>query len=287
MSPQITANGIELYYEETGSGPPVVFSHEFAGGYRSWSLQVNALARLYRCITYNHRGFPPSDVPSDPEAYSQDLLIEDLHALLDHLALDKAHLVGFSMGGNVVLNFALRYPDRCHSIAVVGTGAGTTNRDLFAENISHTVALLRAEGIGGFAETYSRGPTRLPFLRKDPAGWAEFREQLEEHSAEGQALIMLGVLGRRKTIFELEPELDRLAVPTLLMIGDEDEPCIEPAVFMKRHIASSGLVVFPQSGHAINLEEPALFNQAVLSFFQMVEAGRWASRDSVSASLLP
>lgn len=285
--PRIAVNGVELYYQETGSGPPLVFSHEFAGDYRAWDPQVRALSRLYRCITYNHRGFPPSDVPTDPEAYSQDLLIGDLKALLDHLSIDRAHLVGFSMGGNVVLNFAFRYPERCHGLVVVGTGSGTTNPEEFVENIQRTVALLRSQGIAGFAETYSHGPTRLPFLRKDPAGWGVFRQQLEDHSALGQAMIMLGVLGRRKGIFDLAPELEDLAVPTLLMVGDEDEPCIEPHVFMKRHIRTSGLAVFPQSGHAINLEDPAAFNQALLSFFQMVEAGRWGTRDTVSTSLLP
>jgi pimeloyl-ACP methyl ester carboxylesterase len=285
--PTVQLNGVDIYYEVSGEGPPVVFSHEFAGDYRAWDPQVRAFGRLYRCITYNHRGFPPSGVPTDPQAYSQDLLIEDLRALLDHLDLQQAHLVGFSMGGNVVLNFALRHPERCRGLVVVGTGSGTTNPERFKQDIERTVGLLRNQGIGGFAEVYARGPTRLPFLRKDPHGWALFRKQLEDHSAVGQALIMEGVLGRRKTIFELEEQLQKLTLPTLLITGDEDEPCVEPAVFMKRHISTSGLLVLPQSGHAVNLEEPALFNRAVLDFLRLVEQGRWATRGSVSNSLLP
>ncbi len=285
--PRAALNGVELYYEETGEGPPLVFCHEFAGDYRAWDPQVRAFARLYRCITYCHRGFPPSSVPTDPAAYSQDQLIADLLGLLDYLHIEGCHLVGFSMGGNVVLNFAMRYPERCHGIVVVGTGAGSSNRERFLSDIERTVDLLRTQGIAGFAEVYARGPTRLPFLRKDPHGWSVFRKQLEDHSAEGQALTMLGVLRPRPTIFALEPQLEQLRVPTLLMTGDEDEPCVEPAVFMKRKIATSGLVVVPQTGHAINLEEPALFNRAVLDFFRLVEADRWATRAAISSGLLP
>src|SRR6266545_4491413 len=98
--PRAALNGVELYYEETGEGPPLVFCHEFAGDYRAWDPQVRAFARLYRCITYCHRGFPPSSVPTDPAAYSQDQLIADLLGLLDNLHIDRCHLIGFSMGGN-------------------------------------------------------------------------------------------------------------------------------------------------------------------------------------------
>jgi pimeloyl-ACP methyl ester carboxylesterase len=280
-------NGVELYYEDTGAGFPLIFCHEFAGDYRAWEPQVRAFGRAYRCITYSQRGFPPSSVPSDPAAYSQDVLIEDLRALTHHLGIDQAHFVGFSMGGNVVLNFALRYPELCRAIVVVGTGAGTTNRERFERDIERVVELIRSSGIEAFAQTYAEGPTRLPFKRKDPYGWAVFREQLAEHSATGQASIMLGVMRRRPTIFALEDALHALDVPTLLVIGDEDEPCVEPAIFLKRHLPSAGLVVLPQSGHTVNLEEPALFNAAVLAFLRVAEAGRWARRTSVTTSLLP
>jgi pimeloyl-ACP methyl ester carboxylesterase len=285
--PRVTLNGVELYYEDTGSGDPVVFCHEFAADYRGWDPQVRAFGRLYRCITYSYRGFPPSGVPDSPDAYSQDHLIEDLRALVEHLGLKTAHFVGFSMGGSVVLNFAIRYPGLCRTIVVVGAGSGTTNRAQFERDIDRTVDLLRARGIDGFAEVYGEGPTRLPFKRKDPHGYALFRRQLADHSATGQALTMLGVLRPRPTIFALESQLHALEVPTLVIIGDEDEPCVDPAVFMKRHISSAGLLVLPQSGHAVNLEEPALFNAVVLEFFRLAEAGRWARRTSVTTSMLP
>jgi pimeloyl-ACP methyl ester carboxylesterase len=272
--PRVALNGVELYYEDTGSGFPVVFCHEFAGDYHAWEPQVRAFGRLYRCVTYSQRGFPPSEVPSDPAAYSQDLLIEDLRALVSHLGITRAYFVGFSMGGSVVLNLALRYPELCRGIIVAGTGAGSTDRETFEANIEHVVQLIRTRGMRAFAEIYAEGPTRQPFKRKDPYGWSLFREQLAGHAADGQAYSMQQVMLRRPTIFSLESGLRHLEVPTLVAIGDEDEPCVDVAVFLKRALPSSGLLVVPQSGHTINLEEPALFNAAVLDFLQRSTAGR-------------
>jgi pimeloyl-ACP methyl ester carboxylesterase len=285
--PHASVNGVELFYQTAADGEPVVFVHEYAGDHRSWDPQVSAFARFYRTITYNHRGYPPSSVPDDPEAYSQEFLLEDLRGLLDTLDIQRAHLVGFSMGGSVVLAFAARYPERCRAIVLAGTGSGTTDRERFERDIDATVELLRREGIARFAETYALGPSRLPFRRKDPHGWEIFRAHLAEHSAVGQALTFLGVQRRRPTIYQMEADLRVLAMPMLIIVGDEDEACIEPSVFMKRRIPRSGLLVVPQTGHAVNLEEPALFNSAVLEFFRLAESGRWATREQVTSSLLP
>jgi len=284
--PRAALNGVELYYEETGSGYPVLFCHEFAGDYAAWDPQVRAFGRLYRCITYSQRGFPPSSVPADPDAYSQDVLIDDLRALVEHLGIRQAHFIGFSMGGNVVLNFALRHPQLCRAIVVAGTGAGSTNRDAFERDIKRAVALMRGSGMRAFADRYAEGPTRQPFKRTDPYGWSVFRERLSAHAADGQAFSMERVMWRRPTIFSLEDRLSRLAVPTLVAIGDEDEPCVDVAVFLKRTVPAAGLLVLPQSGHTINLEEPALFNAAVLEFLRLVEADRWPRRPGVTTSLL-
>jgi pimeloyl-ACP methyl ester carboxylesterase len=285
--PRAALNGVELYFEDTGSGYPVVFCHEFAGDYRSWDPQVRLFGRTYRCITYSYRGFPPSSVPDEPSRYSQDLLIDDLHALLQYLGIGSAYLIGFSMGGSMVLNFALRYPDLCRGIVVVGAGAGSTNRERFERDIDQTVELIRARGMDAFADVYADGPTRRPFKRKDLHGWSVFRRQLAEHSPTGQALTMLGVQRGRPTIFALEDQLPALTVPTLVIIGDEDEPCVDTSVFLKRRVPSAGLLVLPQSGHAVNLEEPALFNAAVIEFFRLIEADRWPRRSGVTTSLLP
>lgn len=285
--PQAAVNGVDLYYEDTGEGYPVVFCHELAGDARSWDPQVNAFSRIYRCITFSYRGFPPSSVPEEPEAYSLDIQIEDLRALLDELGIEQAHIVGLSLGANLALHFAFRYPEYCRSIVVAGCGTGSTNRERFEQDLDEMVALLGKKDMGAFADVYSLGPSRLPYKRKDPKGWDVFRRQLAEHSAVGTALTVLGILRPRPTIFALQEQLRNLEVPALILIGDEDEPCVDPAVFMKREIPVCGLVVIPQSGHTINLEEPEKFNRAVDDFLRMVEAGRWASRVPISTSLMP
>ena len=285
--PTARIGALNLYYESWGDGFPVVFCHEFASDYRGWDPQVRAFSRLYRCITYSQRGFPPSSVPTEPGQYSQELLIEDLRGLLGELGIQHAYLVGFSMGGSVVLSFALRYPELCRAIVVVGAGAGTTERERFERDVEQIAGLVRSQGIRAFAETYAEGPSRLAFKRKDPHGWQAFRDRLAEHDPEGQALTVLGVQGKRPTLYSLEDQLPGVRVPTLIVIGDEDEACVEPAVFLRRRIATSGLLVVPQTGHTVNLEEPALFNQAVLNFLHLVEAGTWGTRERVTTSMLP
>ena len=286
------ADGIKLYYEEVGQGTPIVFVHEFADDIKGWAAQVKFFARRYRTIAFNARGYPPSDVPEDPERYSQARAAEDIKAVLDHLGLAKAHVVGLSMGGYATLHFGLMDPDRARSLTVGGAGYGSVSADraTFHKDTDHVVAQFEQGGMAKVAEFYTRGPTRVQFLAKDPVGWREFYERFAAGSARGHANTMRGVQRRRPSIFELEAKLQRLEVPTLIMTGDEDEPCLEPALFMKRKIPSAGLVVIPNSGHAINLEEPDLFNRAVLDFLTAVDAGRWPRRDPASqtgSAILP
>jgi pimeloyl-ACP methyl ester carboxylesterase len=285
--PTAHLNGVDLFYESTGEGFPVIWCHEYAGDYRSWGPQVRAFARLYRNLTWSYRGFLPSGVPGDRSAYSEEHIMADLLALLDHLGIQQAHLVGLSMGASMVLHFALRQPLRCRSIVVAGAGSGTTKREAFEQDARHVADVLLTQGMQACADFYTRGPSRLPFLRKDPRGWQEFHDLFAGQSALGHAYTMLGVQLKRKTIYDHSRELPDLRVPTLILVGDEDEACIDPSVFMKRRIPVAGLAVFPQSGHTLNLEEPDAFNQAVQRFFHQVEHNAWATRQEVSTSLLP
>ena len=276
-------NGVNLYYEVNGEGFPLVWSHEFAGDYRSWEPQVRFFSRRYRVITYNARGYPPSDVPADLDSYSQEHAVEDLRGLLDHLGVEQAHVGGLSMGGNVALNFGLAYPHMAKSLIVAGAGTGSADPETFRRRLDELSQRMETGGMEAMSD-YTRGPARVQLLRKDTKGWQEFAEQFSQHSNIGSAMTFRGVQGRRPPIFELESRLRALEVPTLIMVGDEDDPCIEPGVFMKRCIPSSGLVMFPQAGHAINLEDPDLFNRAVLDFLTAMEAGKWAGRDPGAAA---
>ncbi|HEX3498078.1 MAG TPA: alpha/beta hydrolase [Stellaceae bacterium] len=281
-----TADGVKLYLEEVGSGTPIIFVHEFAGDHRSWEPQLRHFARRYRCIAFNARGYPPSDVPSDGGQYSQDHARDDIRAVLDGLSIAKAHVVGLSMGGFATLHFGLQYPERALSLVVAGCGYGAQpgKRAQFEQEVENTAETISTQGMAKAAEGYALGPTRVQFQNKDPRGWAEFAAQLAEHSSTGSSLTMLGVQRRRPSLYDLVDRMQRLAVPTLIVTGDEDEPCLEPGLLMKRSIKTSGLVVMPNSGHTINLEEPDLFNRVCDDFFHQVESGRWPTRDKRATS---
>ena len=238
-------------------------------------------ARRYRCIAFNARGYPPSDVPSDVSRYSQDRACDDIRAVIDALKIEKAHVVGLSMGGFASLHFGLRYAPHAHSIVVAGCGYGAEpgKRQQFQAEAEKTAATLQAKGMTEVAPSYARGPTRVQFETKDPRGFAEFARQLAEHSTTGSAMTLLGVQRQRPSLYDLEAQLAEIEVPTLVMTGDEDWPCLEPGLYLKRVIPTAGLVVIPNSGHTINIEEPALFNQAVDDFLHQVESGRWPRRD--------
>ena len=285
-----TDDSVKLYYQDTGSGAPVIFVHEFAGDLRSWEPQVGCLARRYRCVTYNARGYPPSDVPDDPAHYSQARARDDIAAVLDHLGIERAHVVGLSMGGFATLHFGLAYPQRARSLVVAGCGYGAeaARRDQFRTETDAVAARFENEGSEAVATSYAVGPTRVQFQNKDPLGWQRFADLLAGHSARGAALTMRGVQKERPSLWQLEAAMRRLTVPTLIMTGDEDDPCLAPGIFMKQTIPTAGLVVLPKSGHTINLEEPEAFNRALADFFAQVDAGRWESRDprSVTASIM-
>jgi len=290
--PRAPVNGIHLYYEETGQGTPLVFVHEFAGEAQSWHLQVRFFARRYRTIAFNARGYPPSDIPTDQAAYSQEQAAEDIRGLLDALGIAKAHVCGLSMGGYATLHFGLRHPERALSLVVAGCGYGSVaaDRAQFQRDVAATAERFLNEPMARMADVYCQGPTRVQFRDKDPRGWQEFYEMFAAQSAIGHGLTMRGVQLTRPSVYELEAALERLTVPTLIVTGDEDEPCLEPGIFLKRKIRTSGLVVIPKAGHTINLEEPEAFNRAVLDFVTAVDAGRWGHRNPASqtgSAILP
>ena len=276
-----TDDGVRLFCEEAGAGVPIVFVHEFAGDHRSYEPQLRHFARRYRCIAYNARGYPPSDVPADGAAYSQDRARDDIRAVLDGLGIDRAHIVGISMGGFAVLHFGLAYPERARSLVIAGCGYGAApdKRAQFAAEAELSAQRFETLGMETAALAYALGPTRVQFQNKDPRGWQEFADQLAEHSTEGAARTMRGVQARRPSLFDLTDRMAAITAPTLVMIGDEDWPCLEPALLMKRTISSAGLVVMPGTGHTLNLEEPADFNAHLDRFFHTVDSGAWRPRD--------
>ena len=286
MSHITTDDGVRLYVEQSGEGTPIIFVHEFAGDHRSWEPQVRYFSRRYRCVTYSARGYDPSDVPSDVEAYCQDRARDDIRAVMDALDIETAHVVGLSMGGFATLHFGLHYPERALSLVVAGCGYGAEPdaRAQFKSEAETMADRILAEGMAAVGAGYAEGPTRVQFQNKDLRGWTEFRDQLCEHSTEGSSLTMRGYQARRPSLYDLGEAMTGLTVPTLIVNGDEDEPCLEVGLFMKRQIPAAGLLIMPKTGHTMNLEEPAAFNTSLDEFFHQVEAGRWDLRDARSKS---
>jgi pimeloyl-ACP methyl ester carboxylesterase len=281
MASATTSDGIRLYYESAGTGSAVVFVHEFGGNYWSWEPQMNFFARRYRCVTYAARGFPPSDIPADVAVYSQARAADDIFDVMNAAGIDRAHLVGLSMGGFAVLHAGLRRPERVLSVCAAGAGYGAEKayEDYF-KGISEQVALnFETQGAECFAKIYAEGASRVQFQEKDPRGWALFAERLARHSNQGAANTMRGVQMKRPSLYDLEAEFKAMKPPVLVMVGDEDDHCLHPGIFLKKTIPACGLAVFPKSGHTLNLEEPALFNDLLAEFLAQVEAGRWRVRD--------
>jgi proline iminopeptidase len=276
-----TPDNVKLYYEEVGEGTPILFVHEFASDHRGWEPQMRAFGQRHRCITYSARGYTPSDVPDDANAYTYQHVMRDAVAVLDHLKIECAHLIGLSMGGYTSLQVALKYPQRVRSLVLAGAGSGG-ERWYTKDFHAHSQALgdtFEREGSEAVARSYGMGPSRVPFLIKDPRGFAEFAARLAEHDPKGSAHTSRGFQGGRPSLYDFEADIRKLATPALIVIGDEDDRCTEPALFLKDAIPASGLLVMPKTGHAVNLEEPDLFNAAVADFLGRVEAGRWGPRD--------
>jgi pimeloyl-ACP methyl ester carboxylesterase len=275
-----TDDGVELCYEETGQGVPIVFIHEFAGDMRSWEYQVRHFGRRHRCVTFNARGYPPSSVPAQVASYSQDRAVADVIAVMDHAGIDRAHIVGLSMGGFAALHLGLQHPARARTLCIAGAGYGAEpdRRELFRRESEIAAAFVLEHGMEAFAEKYAVGPTRLPFKNSDPRGFEEFKQQLAQHSALGAGNTQLGVQRERPSIYALTDALGKLTMPTMIMVGDEDTPCLAPGLMLKATIPSAALAVIPNCGHTINLEAAEQFNRTLDDFLAHADSGRWPQR---------
>jgi pimeloyl-ACP methyl ester carboxylesterase len=272
-----TKDGIQLHVEEAGTGVPVLFVHEFAGDHRSWEPQIRHLSRTHRCVTFASRGYPPSDVPDTPDAYSQDLARADAITVLDALGIERAHIVGHSMGAYTALHVGIRHPDRCLSVSALGCGWGSKpeEREEAARACEQIAEMFEHEPIAEAAAKYARFPMRTTFEAKDPRGFAEFEMMLAQHSAAGSALTMRNLQQKRPTLWDMKEQLEAFRLPLLVLVGDEDHPCLDGSLFLKRIVPQAALVVVPRSGHTISLEEPDAVNAALCELFSAVSLNAW------------
>ncbi|MCD8503472.1 MAG: alpha/beta hydrolase [Burkholderiaceae bacterium] len=281
-----TPDGVSICYQSTGSGIPIVFVHEFAGDMRSWEPQVQRFSGSYRTVTFNARGYPPSAVPESVSSYSQDHAVADIVAVMDAAGIDKAHIVGLSMGGFATLHFGMQHPERALSLCVAGCGYGAEpgEREKFRAEAKVIAEQLIDSGMQAFAQKYAYGPTRVQFARANPRGFELFKQQLSEHSALGSANTQLGVQRERPSLYDLKDRLAKITVPTLIVNGDEDWGCARPGIMLKETIPSAALAVIPNCGHTMNLEATDAFNALLANFWATVQTGRWPMRDPRAVS---
>ena len=268
--PSAQINGSSLYYEVTGKGTPILFIHELAGDYRSWEPQVRAFSRSHTCVTYSARGYLPSGIPEEPASYSQQQSARDAIGLLNHLGIDRAHIVGLSMGAFVTVQVAVDFPDRAHTVTMASCGSGSEphlyhSKQAAFRAMSEQVA---EQGTTVFVQACDVDPTRESYKRKDPRGFAEFLAQLAEHDSRGLAHTLQGVQGSRPSLWDFQAQLQQTRIPALILCGDQDEPCLQPSLYLARNLSDARLAVIPGSGHVLNLEEPGLFNQILKDFIQ-------------------
>src|SRR5215471_9242393 len=241
-----TSDGVQLYYEETGEGAPLIFLHEFGGHYLSWEPQVRYFSRRYRCITYAARGWPPSDVPDDVSSYSQARAADDCADVMAALGIERAHLVGLSMGATAALEFAIRHPGKATALVIAaGGGGGAIDPEAkarFRQECESFAQRIEQEGMPAMAELYCASSARTTYRLKDPRGWAEFKRQFADGSAKGHAMTMRGVQGARLPFFERTEALKRISEPMLVVIGDEDDSTHSLAVHLKKNVPRSGVL---------------------------------------------
>ncbi|OFX01092.1 MAG: alpha/beta hydrolase, partial [Alphaproteobacteria bacterium RIFCSPHIGHO2_12_FULL_66_14] len=268
----------------------ILFVHEYCGDWRSWEPQVRFFSRRHRCITYSFRGYPGSDVPADGAMYGQQHAVDDARHMLDHLRIPKAHIVGLSQGAFATAHFGRCYADRALSLTLagVGSGAGRDAHEQFKKDAQATAQHIRKEGMAKYAEGLTTNPTRSRFKQKDPRGFAEFVKHLSEHPDIGAANTMENYQGKRPSLYDFEEEWKKLDVPTLIICGDEDDPCLQPSLYLKRVLPNAGLAMFAKTGHTVNIEEPDAFNRELWNFIALIEASKWTPRQPVAkdASLI-
>jgi len=285
-----TPDGVRLYFEEAGSGTPILFVHEYSGDWRSWEPQMRFFPRRHRCITYSFRGYPGSDVPESGSMYGQDAAVSDMRHMLDHLEIAKAHIVGLSQGAFATAHFGRLHADRALSLTLAGVGSGAARElhEQFKQDARTTAERIRKQGMAKYAEGLTTNPTRSRFKLKDPRGFSEFVRQLSEHPDAGAANTMENYQGKRPSLYDFEDDWKKLDLPILIVCGDEDEPCLQPSLWLKRVLPNAGLAMFAKTGHTVNIEEPDAFNRELWNFLVLAEAGKWRPAQPVArgASLL-
>jgi pimeloyl-ACP methyl ester carboxylesterase len=247
--PKIHRDGVSLYYEVHGSGPPLLLTHGYSSTSQMWDGQIEALSKHHKLVVWDMRGHGRSDYPSDPAAYSEALTVADMAALLDAVGADRAIVGGLSLGGYMSLAFYRAYPERVSALLIIDTGPGFKKddaRETWNKRAHDTGDRFEREGL---AVLQSASRERSTVSHRDASGLA--------HAARGM------LTQRDARVIELLPNIK---VPSLVVVGADDTPFLAASDYMAAKIPGAKKVVVPAAGHAVNIDQPQAFIAAVLPF---------------------
>jgi pimeloyl-ACP methyl ester carboxylesterase len=261
----ILANGIRIWYEEQGKGPAMLWAHGLGGTWHDWDETMAFFQKRYRVIAYDARGHGHSEVPDSPEAYSQDIMVQDMRGIMDALGISQAVVGGHSMGANVALNFALQYPTRCLGLIPVGIGSGSTNREWYQAWHDKLADLAEKKGMAAFLAEMKNLPAWRSALSHPKIG-KQIRQTVLNNSPKAIAYTIRGVQKKRPTIFELGPRLEHLDVATLVVFSESDTLVTDCSRFMVQSMPRATLALIPSKSHWVHLENPQIFLGSVERF---------------------
>ncbi len=261
-----SVNGIELSYTIEGQGPPLVLIHGLACGKRMWLHQVRALRRDFTIITYDQRGHGLSTAPENPLDYSSAHLTDDLVGLLDHLAIERCHLLGFSLGGGPAIAAAISSPDRVDGLVLAGVGSGADNVTLIPSVVRRWTALAAKSGMEELPDEMLRSEFFKTYANRSARDRCHMRALIRATPLKGLVSTLSEVLGKRRSIFRMDAALKRIRARTLVLRGDRDNVCRASSKLLAASINGASYQIMPGAGHMAPLEAPRHFNALVHSF---------------------
>lgn len=253
--PELDRDGVRIHYEDNGEGPPVLLTHGYSATCRMWDGQLEALRNRYRVVTWDMRGHGESDYPEREDAYSEKATVDDMAAILRACSIDRAVIGGLSLGGYMSLAFNLAHPEMVRALMLFDTGPG----------------FKKDEAREAWNETARRRAERLERAGLAALGTSDEVRISRHRSADGLAGAARGMLTQADS--RVIESLERISVPTLVLVGSEDKPFLAATEYMARKIPNATRVVIENAGHASNIHQPASFNDAVGRFLN-VHGGR-------------
>jgi pimeloyl-ACP methyl ester carboxylesterase len=261
--PKIFINGINLYYHIYGSGAPIILIHGLGGDHSTWDPQVPEFSRSHQVIVYDLRGHGQSESPDHP--YSIDLLADDLDQFIHFLGLTQVVILGLSLGGRILLRFALKYPQELQAMILADTQSETPAEAAYGFPI--LAEIVRKEGMSRAAELFLSLPLFQGLAKRNPEWWETERKRFLQASPIGFANSSLALAGMEP----LNDQLSAIQAPTLVLAGEEDESYLPYLDLFSQRIKRCQKGLIPQAGHMSNLENPIVFNEMVLSFLKEIE----------------